>query len=145
MIVRVLVAGSRKWSDADRVRTMIHDYAVDFKIANMIDARNKIPPFVIVRSDAPGAVNRVVSDIVRRGMFGAPDVTEEVFEADWLNDGKLAPGLSNERMVKAGADVAFIFIRNESHDALDVLNLVRAARIPARVFFEYDDETEASA
>lgn len=118
---RVIVAGSRYWSN----RQAVHD-ALD-------EAYSYAPrrPFVVVH----GAC-RTGADI-HAHMWALPaavtcDVIEEPHPADWAMHGKAAGPIRNKEMVSLGADLVIAFPLPNSRGTAHTISLAKAAGIEVR-------------
>lgn len=119
--MRVLVTGSRTWTDA----VFIHD-VLDEVLAL------RLKGFVLVH----GAAHRGADYIAMRwGVANAAQgVSLEPHPADWRRRGKGAGMARNAEMVAAGADYCIAFIRDHSRGATHCAELARKAGIETRVY-----------
>lgn len=115
---RVLVTGSRDWSDHDVVRDAL------------AWARYGHEAMVVVHGACPSGADAMASWWVRRYRFLS--VSEERHPADWRRYGRAAGPLRNRAMVAAGADLCLAFIRDGSRGASHAAGLAEAAGIPVR-------------
>jgi hypothetical protein len=122
---RVLVTGSRTWSDGALITRVIDDI------------RYEIGMFVLVHGAATG-----VDTIASRWQtaWGRPS---EAHPADWDRYGKRAGYVRNAEMVDAGADLCLAFIHNRSRGATMCADLAEKAGIPVRRY-EINDVPEES-
>jgi hypothetical protein len=116
---RVLVTGSRDWSDHDTVRDAL------------VDAIYQRLPAVIVHGACPSGADAIASWWVQQ-ISRNLDLTEECHPADWDGLGKRAGFARNAEMVDLGADVCLAFIRNGSKGATHTADLAEKAGIPTR-------------
>lgn len=117
--MRILITGSREWSD----RAAIEDAIV--KAAR--DAGATPQSTVIVHGKARGA-DTIAADIGRR--YGC---LIEGHKADWDRWGKSAGHRRNGEMVAAGADICLAFLLPESVGTRDCIAQARKAGIPVIV------------
>ena len=119
---RVLVTGSRDWSNADLIRHHLTRAWLTVE-----------GPFTVVHGACPTGADWMVSDWVAN-MLEADmgDVREEAHAANWQLEGKRAGFIRNARMVNLGADVCLAFIRNGSRGASHTARLAEEAGIPTR-------------
>lgn len=113
MAYRILITGSREWTDQDAIFDAIvraARAALDFEI-------------VVIHGAARGADTYAGEAASRLGF------KVETYPADWDNFGRKAGFLRNARMVKLGADVCLAFILNESPGASGCAELARKAGI----------------
>lgn len=112
MTRRILVTGSRTWTDADVILAALREHA-----AGATDV-------VVVHGGAAGA-DRLADQIAReRG------ARVERHPADWARHGRAAGFLRNQKMVRLGADVCLAFIHNASRGATACADTAQAAGIP---------------
>lgn len=117
---RVLVTGSRDWSDKAALYAVLDEILAEH------------PSLVIVNGQCPrGADAMAVSWVMDRWTFARADVTHEDHPADW-SKGKGAGFARNAEMVKLGADACLAFIKNRSRGASHCADLAEKALIPTR-------------
>lgn len=116
---RVLITGSRDWTDATAVWNALK------AIQEYLDE-----PIIVVHGGARGADSIAGSIAKRLGM------EVEVHLPDWDRDGKRAGFVRNFEMVKAGADFCLAFIKNNSKGATMCAELATKASIPVQYFRE---------
>lgn len=110
---RVLVTGSRDWSDVSAV------YAA-------LDAqRAKFPDLVVVHGDCPTG-----ADSFARQWARTRGVPMEAYPARWERYGKVAGPKRNQRMVDLGADVCLAFPLGASRGTRDCMRRAVVAGIP---------------
>lgn len=117
--MRVLVTGSRDWSDALGINAVLEE----------IDIAYPTERVTLVSGACPTGADAMCETIARA--FGW-DV--ERHPADWRTFGKRAGYLRNQEMVDLGADVCLAFIRNKSKGATMTAMLAEGAGIPTRRF-----------
>lgn len=117
MTARILVTGSRAWTDYDVIRDAIEKAAADLGG----DA-------VVVHGNAQGA-DRLADRAAR-----ALGLRTEPRSARWRTEGRAAGPLRNQRMVDLGADVCLAFPLGESRGTRDAITRAEAAGIPVRVY-----------
>lgn len=111
--MRVLVTGSRDWPDRHAVW-------------NALDKLQGEHGYIeLVHGGCPTGADAAADDWAR-----FRKVTPQVFRANWELYGKAASKRRNEEMLKDGAGVVLAFIRNECHEARDVIQLAHVADIP---------------
>jgi hypothetical protein len=112
--LRILVCGSRDWTDKDAIVDVLHDYAH----ANVI----------VLHGGARGA-DRLADEVAFRIYgFGV-----EEFPADWKKHGKRAGLLRNLRMLDAHPDKVIAFQRNGSRGTQHTIDEARRRGIPVEV------------
>lgn len=117
---RILITGSRHWSDHDLVRD------------NLATAVFQNVPAVIVHGACPSGADAIAAWWVRQHRLIG--LTEERHPADWKTHGHSAGPIRNRHMVSLGADLCLAFIRDRSRGATGCADLAEAAGIPTRRF-----------
>ena len=115
---RVLVTGSRDWTDIDVVRDAL------------VAARYQSGPMVVVHGACPNGADAMASWWTRQ--FRHLDITEEKHPANWQLNGKRAGFIRNAQMVNLGADLCLAFIKDGSRGASHTARLAEEAGIPTR-------------
>lgn len=139
---RVLVTGSRTWSDRALVNRTLSDLLVELVLTGSADT------FVVVHGDCPTGADRFARDWVGGWQPAGPPVVEDRHPARWRRpDGSTDRGAGyarNAEMVALGADLCVTFIdrcrdrrcgRREphgSHGAVHCATAAAAAGIPIR-------------
>ena len=111
---RVLVTGSRDWTDRDAIRDALS--AID----GNCDPADSL---TLVHGAARGA-DSIAADIAANIGWNV-----EAHPADWERHGKRAGFIRNEEMVKLGADVCLAFIKDGSRGAMMCAGLAEKAGI----------------
>lgn len=116
--MRVLITGSRDWTDAEVIAAALWAAATD------------LPAYTVtlISGACPTGADRIAEDYAR-DVLGW---TVERHPADWEHLGKRAGFVRNDEMVRAGADVCLAFIKNDSRGATMTVDLAEAAGIPVR-------------
>jgi hypothetical protein len=109
--VKVVVCGSRDWTDA----------------AAIADRLDKLPWPFIIEGGAEGADNIAGNYAVRRGL---PHAT---VPANWLRYGKRAGHLRNGWMLDLQPDLVIAFQRNGSRGTQNTIDEARRRGIPVEV------------
>lgn len=100
---RILITGSRDWTDRDQIRKSILGWAAH--------ARSQGRPVVVVHGACPTGADKLASDFVSLTLIAWMDgITEERHPADWKAHGNYAGLLRNLEMVCLGADVCLAFL-----------------------------------
>lgn len=118
MTTRILITGSRTWTDNTRIRNALAHWCEQY------------PDAVLVHGNARGA-DRIAAVIWRR--WGLPT---EAHPANWSQHGRAAGHLRNREMVQLGATVCIAFIRNHSPGASGCVALAHQAGIPVHLHTE---------
>ncbi|MEC4016024.1 SLOG family protein [Streptomyces sp. H27-D2] len=116
---RILVTGSRAWTDALPIRQALAATAAAHT------------PAVVVHGACPSGADLIAAHWVEEcgAHFGA---TAEPHPALWQINGKRAGLIRNQLMVNLGADLCLAFIRDGSRGASHTARLATAAGIPVR-------------
>ena len=112
--MRILITGSRRWSDRYIVESVIHFYTVGMS-----------EHITFVVGDCPTGVDSFISDIAAR----IPGTSVEEYKADWYEHGKAAGPIRNAAMVASGANVCLAFIFGESRGTRDCIKRAVDAKI----------------
>lgn len=112
---RLLITGSRTWSD----RTVIHDALRDAWVR--LGSR---PDTILISGTARGA------DTICEEVWRAQGLPVERHPAHWDVYGKSAGYRRNQEMVDSGADLCLAFILQGSRGAVMCANLAEKASIP---------------
>lgn len=124
--MRILVTGSRNYSDRQRM----FDALNDTRILN-----GEPEPFIVVHGGASGADTLSGEWVKFMNSRGVP-VVEEVHPAEWAKHGKSAGPIRNQKMVDLGADLCLAFPVGESRGTRHCMSRAVAAGIPLRVVTE---------
>jgi hypothetical protein len=116
---RILVTGSRDWTDQDRVW---------LELGNAVSTLDIDREIVIVHGGCWAGADKMADEWARK--YGA---TPEVHHPDW-KIGRAAGPLRNRHMVTLGADVCLAFIRNRSKGASHCAHIAAMAGIETRRF-----------
>jgi hypothetical protein len=115
---RVLVTGSRDWTDTDTICTAL-DEALDHAPDHLL----------VVHGGCPTGADRIA------GLWAiAARVPAITYRADWKNHGRAAGPIRNRAMVDDGADLCLAFIKDDSRGASHTARLAEQAGIPTRRF-----------
>jgi hypothetical protein len=129
---RILVTGSRDWTDYDTIcRGMT--VAIETVIADRPDDFN----LTLVHGNAKGAdllTDKFMRNARKFLATKGYNVLIEIHNADWDTWGKSAGPIRNKAMVDAGADVVVAFIKNNSRGATHCLGLAEKAGIKSLVY-----------
>lgn len=123
MTYRVLVTGSRNWTD------------VPFMLERLNEAYYAAgdQPVVLVHGCAAGAdtiAHRWATSLQHQQV----PVEIEMHRADWTTNGKRAGVIRNAEMVAAGADLCLAFIREHSNGASHCARIAEKAGIETRIY-----------
>lgn len=118
MTVRILITGSRDWTDWHTIEVALRSAYLKYSGLNL----NK--DIVVVHGGAPGADQLAAMLATRMGM------QTEHHPADWHRHGKAAGPIRNREMVDAGADVCLAFPIGASPGTRGCMKLAEQAGIP---------------
>lgn len=125
--MRILVTGSRTWTDRRTIRDAL------------VQAWRDCGDATLVHGDATGA-DRIAASIWEWGRLPV-----EPHPADWRPSGIYNPHAGkarNQKMVDLGADLCLAFIRDSSAGATDCAARAEEAGIPVRYFRDHKAEEE---
>lgn len=123
MTLRILVTGSRNWTD----RTAIFDALVGYLGAIQFPV---VGQAVLVSGSCPTGADRIAEEIWE-DFLGYP---VERHPADWDAHGKAAGPRRNQQMVDLGADVCLAFPLPDSRGTKHCMAAAERAGIPVQVF-----------
>jgi hypothetical protein len=117
---RILITGSRTWTDRDTIWRVLGDTVAPIDITRET---------VLVSGACPRGADALAEDWARR--YG---LTVERHRANWQLEGKRAGFIRNARMVNLGADICLAFIKDGSRGASHTARLAEEAGIETRRF-----------
>lgn len=123
--IRILITGSRNFSDWAAMKNALTPYWVTFEDAEV----------TLVHGGCSGA------DTIAGDVAASLGWTVEVHPADWERYGRRAGPLRNQEMVDSGADVCLAFPIGESRGTRDCMARAEKAGIPVVVVVVFDDLT----
>lgn len=141
--MRILVTGSRSWSDRDTIYRTLNDVVTEHGLWLEPDEYGNTlpsPDVVIVHGGAEGADR--IAGVWAIGELLEPEVHRPDYES-WPR--RVAPQKRNEKMVRLGADICLAFILpcalpgcrrprpHGSHGASRCADLAEKAGIPTRI------------
>lgn len=119
--MRILVTGSRRWSDADVVNQVLFNYRMTAGIGE---------PVTIVHGHCPTGADAMADLWTVSAHSVDPDVAlPERHPAKWDVYGPAAGPLRNQEMVDLGADLCLAFVEPGSRGTRDCIRRARAAGI----------------
>lgn len=119
---RVLLTGSRTWSDEGVIHEVLSDLL--FKHHAM----------TLVHGACPRGADQIADQWARQRNSRTRAVSVERHPADWKEHGRAAGIVRNAEMVKLGADVCLAFIQDGSRGASWCATAADLAGIPTRRF-----------
>lgn len=118
MTKRVLITGSRKWTDRERIRIALLQVWCELGCES---------DCTLVHGDCPTGADAIAADVWRKAHLPV-----EAHPADWKNLGRAAGPVRNEEMVQAGADRCLAFPLPDSRGTFDCMKRADRAGIPVR-------------
>jgi hypothetical protein len=130
--LRILITGSRNWTNRDTIASAILD-AIDSHGEHLITHDENGPTLrwdqiTIVHGAARGA-DHIAGRVAR-----AWGMRVEEHPADWDRHGKSAGPIRNTNMVHLGADICLAFPTGSSVGTRHCMRIAEAAGIPVRVY-----------
>jgi len=122
-VVRVMVTGSRHWTDASVIKETLVS----------IQGERPARAMTLVHGAAPGA------DTIAAHLADHLGWTVESFPAEWDRYGRRAGPVRNQLMVDHGADTCAVFPLPESRGTWDCVRRVKKAKIPLVISTKYID------
>lgn len=123
---RVLVTGSRTWSDLDTIAEAL----------DAVIAQTPSTDIVVVHGDCPRGADHIAAEYCELTAAFAERLGKtlavEPHPADWQTYGRFAGPRRNVEMVNLGADVCLAFIVDGSKGASHCADLAERAGIPVR-------------
>lgn len=125
--MRILVTGSRDWTDWLTVAFALFDEAIKSSLV-------VYDPVTVVHGACPTGADEIADDVATELLpfMETVPILVERHPADWEQHGKRAGFLRNAEMVNLGADVCLAFIRNGSKGASMTADLAEKAGVPTR-------------
>lgn len=120
MTFRVLITGSRDWSNAEVIEQALSPYAS--------------PDAVLVSGSCPSG-----ADSIAERIWAAWGLPIERHPADWKRYGKMAGLKRNRQMVDSGVDVCLAFRRNYSRGTTHCANYSTMSGVDTYWFTEDED------
>lgn len=118
---RILITGSRDWTDKDAVIDAIMDlnnwYPIDWD------------EVVIVHGDCPTGADKIADDWAK-----ATGIETDPHPANWELFGKAAGPKRNKEMVDLGADIVLAFPKGKSAGTRGCIKLAQEAGLPVKIF-----------
>lgn len=125
MTRRVIVTGSRYWSDRAAVRRALEGEYLALESGRL----------VVVHGGCASGADAYAAEWCRQNN-GWDLLTEESHAADWDRYGKAAGPIRNGQMVAKGADLVLAFLQPDApnNGTRNCIKLARAAGIPVRTY-----------
>jgi hypothetical protein len=127
--MRIIVTGSRNWSDQQVVYETLDKYINDHAEwefdASGLPTGYDLRSTVIVHGKCPTGADAMAEQWAKNKW-----VRTEHFNADWKTHGRAAGPIRNKEMVESGADVCIAFIKGNSKGATGCAKLAEKAGIP---------------
>lgn len=123
--IRVLVTGSRDWSNVDEVYEAMASAEICWEHSDCGHV------YVLVSGHCPTGADAIAEKLAKQRGWEL-----ELHPADWAKHDKRAGYIRNAEMVKLGADVCLAFIKNESKGATMTADLAQKAGINTIIYRE---------
>jgi hypothetical protein len=133
--MRVIVTGSRDWTDRITIARALHEYVVEKHWETGYDGQGEfvdylVPKdFVLVHGHCPTGADAIADD----WCIGY-DFIAERHPAEWNSYGKAAGRMRNYDMAQLGADLCLAFLKNESPGTRDMINKAIKAKIRTVIY-----------
>jgi hypothetical protein len=131
--VRILITGSRDWTDYHRIATEIVRAMEDLAPIQAGQYDRNDGDWTIVHGACPRGADYLAEQYAIGSLYNV-----ERHPADWDKYGKAAGFRRNAEMVALGADVCLAFIKNGSRGASHTADLAEKAGIETRRFRDDD-------
>lgn len=116
--MRIIVTGSRAFPERGPVWDRLNEL------------REQYGCFILVHGGCATGADAYASQWAQ----AHPEIPEEVYKADWANQGKRAGPIRNRRMVSAGADLVLAFPLPQGSGTQHTIDLARKAGIPVEIW-----------
>lgn len=133
--MRVLVTGSRDWTDREIIRRALAEIADSYPHSWDDDG------IVLVhggcnlrRGGHPTTDPPRGADAIAHTLWRSWGLATEMHKAEWVTHGRAAGPIRNKFMVDLGADICLAFILDESPGATDCARRAREAGIPVHEY-----------
>lgn len=130
--MRILVTGSRDWTDRDAVYHALNQICEERGLNYIPDEHGNTMPdpskVTVVHGACPTG-----ADIIADDWCISADFLAERHPADWGTHGKAAGPIRNQEMVDLGADICLAFPLGASRGTRDCMRRAEAAGIPVKV------------
>jgi hypothetical protein len=128
--IRIIVTGSRTWSDRDVIWASLDHVA---------DAARQVGIPVIVAHGCASGADQLADEWVLARRHAKWPVEAQRFPAEWTRYGRRAGMVRNQEMVKPGADVCLAFILDRSKGATHCADLAEANDIRTQRIERWSD------
>jgi len=118
---RILITGSRDWTDELTVNMAIHDLKEQYPF--------QWEDVIIVHGDCPTGADAIADYFASQA-----DLTTERHPSDWNKYGKAAGPKRNKEMVDLGADIVLAFRKPGSKGTQNCINYALAAGLPVKIY-----------
>jgi hypothetical protein len=127
--MRVLVTGSRDWSDGKTLYDALSYTYLDWKKSNPSGGEE----FIVVHGAARGA-DTIAGSWVKAMARADAHITVETHPADWAKYGNVAGHKRNQEMLDTGIDLVLAFQVNNSPGTKGCIRMARKMSIPVKEF-----------
>lgn len=133
--MRILVCGSRNWTDAALIETALQDVVDD----NGIGFDDNMQSLVVIHGAARGA-DLIAASFAKAWEAQGRPISTLAFPADWRTHGKAAGMIRNRQMLTEGKpDLVLAFWDGHSKGTANMIELAKKAGVKVKVL--YDKQT----
>lgn len=118
--LRILITGSRNYSDKDRIRRVFR---------NLIKKFDEYDNFTLVSGNCPTGADNIAEQIAKELQWEI-----ELYPAEWNKHGKKAGPIRNQLMVDTKPDVCLAFPLGKSYGTYDCVKRAEKSGILTKVF-----------
>lgn len=122
--MRILITGSREWTDKEKILKEVEKAANDYYQDDI----------TIVHGACPTGADKIADELNYFDDYPEVQITIERHPANWNKHGKGAGPIRNQKMVNLGADICLAFICPNSKGTKDCIERAWKAGIPVRIF-----------
>lgn len=127
--MKVLVTGSRKWKDPNRVEKALVAIACE-------DVSYQDKEFIVIHGGAKGP-DSIAGGWARKIHNEIPEIVESVHKPNWRLYGAAAGLIRNQEMLdQEKPDICLAFWDGMSAGTRDMINRCRKANVPVRIYRE---------
>ena len=135
--MRVLVCGSRTWTDYESIANRLKQLAEECEARDrIVVAADELISFVVIVGGAKG-VDTLAEEWAERNFVyfdGHPLLDCVRFPADWAKYGKAAGPIRNRQMLTEGRpDLVLAFWDGKSRGTANMIELARTAGVPVEI------------
>lgn len=133
--MRVIVTGSRNWTDAEMIRRalaeVVDSYPQDWDPRGIVLVHGGCN---VKRNGRATETPPKGADAIAHTLWKSWGLAVDMCKAQWARHGRAAGPIRNKLMVDLGADLCLAFILDESAGATDCVRRAREAGIPVHEY-----------